>query len=195
MVVSKDDKVKNEILIKAQGLFQIYGLKKTTMDEIAAACGKAKSTLYHYFKSKDEVFDAVINLEITSLRKAVKVNVDQKTNLTDKILAYFVTFHEEAFQRINLYRVVKQEIKIEAIGQLHFNKLFEFEKEYISRILEDGFDSGEYTEFAKDDIGWLSKTLIAAFLGIVRYMVESDEGIDTVKLKKAANMIIPKIFT
>lgn len=195
MAIAKDEKVKNEILEKAQGLFQVYGLKKTTMDEIATACGKAKSTLYHYFKSKEEVFDAVINNEITSLRRAVKSKVEQEKTLKGKMLAYFVNFHKEAIHKTNLYRVVKQEIKIESIGQLHFNKLIDFEKEYISRILLDGYDSGEYTEFEKEDIEWLSKTLIAAFLGIVRYTVETDGEIDENKLLQAADMIIPKIFS
>ena len=47
MSYEKGDRVREEILVQAQILFQQYGLKKTTMDEIAAACGKAKSTLYH----------------------------------------------------------------------------------------------------------------------------------------------------
>jgi len=44
MITEKDEIVKNEILFQAQKLFQQYGLKKTTMDDIALACGKAKST-------------------------------------------------------------------------------------------------------------------------------------------------------
>jgi len=194
MVISKDEIVRNEILEKAQGLFKIYGLKKTTMDEIATACGKAKSTLYHYFKSKEEVFDAVIGIELTSLRRSVKEKVESKKTVKDKIVTYMIAFHEESFNRINLYRVVKQEVKIEAVGRLHFKRMFDFEQEYISRILLDGYDSGEFTGIQRDDIEWLSKTLIAAFLGIVRHMVESDEGIDSEKLRRAVNLIIPRIF-
>ncbi len=44
MSISKDEIVKGEIVTKAQKLFQQFGLKKTTMDEIAEASGKAKST-------------------------------------------------------------------------------------------------------------------------------------------------------
>ncbi len=194
MVMLKDELVKNEILLKAQGLFQIYGLKKTTMDEIAEACGKGKSTLYHYFKSKEEVFDAVIKIELTSLRKVVKEKVDTKTTIKDKILAYFIIFHEEVINKMNLYRVVKQEMKIGSIMQDHFEQIMQFEQDYLSRILIDGYDSGDFTDFTKEDIPWFSKTLIAAFLGIVRYTIESEEGIDKDKLERAAAMMIPRIF-
>ena len=36
--------------------FKIYGIEKTTMDEIALESGFGKATLYYYYTSKDEVF-------------------------------------------------------------------------------------------------------------------------------------------
>lgn len=195
MVIAKDEIVKSEILNKAQGLFKIYGLKKTTMDEIAAACGKAKSTLYHYFKSKEDVFEAVISIELISLRKVVKQEVDREKSIADKILTYFISFHEEVINKMNIYRVVKQEIKVEALGQLYFKRIMKFEEEYIDRLLHDGFDAGEFIDIQKEEISAFSKILIAAFLGIVRYTLESDEGLDKEKLKRAATLIIPRVFS
>lgn len=101
MNLSKDETVNNEILEKAQKLFQQYGLKKTTMDEIAAECGKAKSTLYRYYNSKEEVFSAVIDLELRFLRIAVKEKVDKAHTTKDKIIAYFLEFHQEVLKGIS----------------------------------------------------------------------------------------------
>ena len=58
-----DTDIKNRIVEVAQNIFKKYGFRKSTMDEIAVAAGKGKSTLYHYFKSKEEVFAAVIEKE------------------------------------------------------------------------------------------------------------------------------------
>ena len=55
----KDELVKAAILQAAETLFQRWGIAKTTMEDIAHATGKGKSTLYYYFKSKDEVLEAV----------------------------------------------------------------------------------------------------------------------------------------
>ena len=195
MATSKDEIVKTEILNQAQKLFQQFGLKKTTMDEIATASGKAKSTLYHYYKSKEEVFDAVIEKELVGLRKIVKFKVDNSANLKDKMTSYFVSFHEEVLNKLNLYHVVKQELITEAVAKTHFRRLMSFEQNYLTRLLEDAYDSDEYKAIERDEIPWISEIMIAAFFGIVRYSIESEEGFDQEKLTKTAQILVSKIFT
>ena len=41
--------IKEEILESAKKVFAKYGYKKTSVNDIAKAAGKAKSSLYHYF--------------------------------------------------------------------------------------------------------------------------------------------------
>ncbi len=49
------DKKKSDILSAAKKLFGKYGVKKTTMRDIAAEAGLAVGTLYLYFENRDEV--------------------------------------------------------------------------------------------------------------------------------------------
>lgn len=194
MALAKDEIVRNEILEKAQKLFQQFGLKKTTMDEIAEACGKAKSTLYHYFKSKEDVFDAVLNLELRDLRIIVKNKADGIASVKEKVIVYLITFHNEVVTRANLYRIVKHEIFNESVEQKYFKYLMEYETSYITRIMEDSFDVAEFQGVNKDDIRWFSETMLAGFFGIVRYSLESETGIDQEKLEASVNMLIPRLF-
>lgn len=46
---------KEEILTEAIKLFKIRGYYNTSMADIAQACGLIKGSIYHYFKSKDEI--------------------------------------------------------------------------------------------------------------------------------------------
>ena len=46
---------KEEILKESAKLFKIKGYYNTTMSDIASACGLLKGSIYHYFKSKDEI--------------------------------------------------------------------------------------------------------------------------------------------
>ncbi len=46
---------KEEILTEAIKLFKIRGYYHTSMADIAQACGLIKGSIYHYFKSKDEI--------------------------------------------------------------------------------------------------------------------------------------------
>lgn len=192
--MTKDEIVKIEIVSQAQILFQQFGLKKTTMDEIAASCGKGKSTLYHYFKNKEEVFDEVLQRELVNLRVIVKSQVDDTKLVKDKIATYLRVFHKEVLYKVNLYRIVKNELISEATKEAHFKAIMRFEKDYLTRILEDAYDSGDCRKIEKKDLQWFSEIMIAAFLGIVRYSIESENGFDQKKLDMAIQLIIPKLF-
>src|SRR5687768_7345940 len=52
--------MKERIQQKADELFNKYGIRSVTMDEIATQLGMSKKTIYQYFADKDELVDAVI---------------------------------------------------------------------------------------------------------------------------------------
>jgi len=194
MITEKDELVRNEILFHAQKLFQQYGLKKTTMDEIALSCGKAKSTLYYYFESKIEVFEAVVEMEIVNLRQHVKSRVEEHKTMIDKIETYVLEFYKEVVNKVNLYRIIMQEQVVEVYAKKYFLRMMQFEQNYIVRILEDGYDAGEYKEAEKEDIPWIAEMFLAALLGVAQYTIRKEGFLDEKKLEKTINLITPRIF-
>lgn len=60
----KFENKRQEILKAAQKRFIRHGLFKTTIEEIARDMRVSKSSLYHYFKSKEEVYYRCIEMEI-----------------------------------------------------------------------------------------------------------------------------------
>ena len=54
--LQRDEIVVREILDTARALFRQSGFKKTTMGDIARSLGKAKSSLYYYYPSKEDIF-------------------------------------------------------------------------------------------------------------------------------------------
>ena len=52
---------KDRILDGALEVFKDKGLEGATMDEIANSSGFGKATLYYYFKSKEDVFSAILS--------------------------------------------------------------------------------------------------------------------------------------
>lgn len=195
MKTVKNDKVKQDILNCAQELFKQFGLKKTTMDEIAAACGKAKSTLYHYFKNKEEVFDEVLLKELYNIRKMVKGKVDERISLQDKIKTYLVTFHTAAVNKINLFRILQQE-KLEELAKFErYSSIIEFEQKYIEELVMTAHEKNEYRGIPKEDIHIFSEMLVISFLGLVKYSFEKNQVMDVNRLSKLTDLIIPKIFS
>lgn len=53
------DEKKRSILCNAAELFARKGFDRTTMINLAQACGASKSKLYHYFSSKEDVLFAI----------------------------------------------------------------------------------------------------------------------------------------
>jgi AcrR family transcriptional regulator len=53
----------NGILDAAQKRFGLYGLAKTTMQEIATDLGASKGSLYYYFPDKEHLYAAVVEKE------------------------------------------------------------------------------------------------------------------------------------
>jgi AcrR family transcriptional regulator len=53
--------------------FQIEGLKKVSMDDIALEIKRSKSTLYEYFESKDEIISLMVQLKLQDLNRFAEI--------------------------------------------------------------------------------------------------------------------------
>ena len=62
----------NEILDTAEPLFYAKGYYETATSEIAKKLGVAEGTLYYYFKSKEEILEALINRHISAFISEVE---------------------------------------------------------------------------------------------------------------------------
>ena len=95
--MSSDSLQKEAIISAATSLFARFGLEKTTMEDIARAANKGKSSLYYYFKSKEEVFAEVIRSEINGLKERITRAVEGEENPYEK----FRTFVETRLSYLN----------------------------------------------------------------------------------------------
>ncbi len=64
------DKKREEIALKATGIFLEFGYKNLGMRQLCEQLGMSKSAVYHYYKSKDELFKAATEaMGLTSMQK------------------------------------------------------------------------------------------------------------------------------
>jgi len=93
---------RRKIIISAGQIFSRYGFKKTTMDEIAKALKMGKSSVYYYFKSKEEIFEAVVLYEANILRNELTTAIKSAESPVDKMKRY-VYVRMKSFEKLSNY--------------------------------------------------------------------------------------------
>ena len=164
----KEEQSKNEIITTAQKLFQTYGLDKTSMEDIANALGKGKSTLYYYFKSKDEVFHAVARKEMAAMLEVMKDSVSGIQSASAKLRALFLCRSRELRLKLNLYAAV-----LPAERRKHYD-LFkgirretnEAEMLMLKQIFSEGIKKGEFKSISVRDCGRVVRAAVAVMNGV-----------------------------
>ncbi len=165
--------LKKAIIEKAQILFGHYGFHKTTMDEIAQAVHKGKSTLYHYFQNKEDIFKTVIEKEIVELKETINVAVSQETLPQDKLKTYILTRMRALKRLANLYQATRDDY-LEHYGFFErFRANYdEYERVMISKILDEGVEHGY---FAIEDTKLMAYVIVIATKGLeYPWMIEED---------------------
>ena len=77
---------KNEILDAAERLFSARGFDKATVIDILTSAGIAKGTFYYYFKSKEEVLDAIVKRRNDAgMERAKAIAQDPRLSPEEKI--------------------------------------------------------------------------------------------------------------
>lgn len=96
------EEYRRRIILTASRIFSHYGFRKTTMDEISRALKKGKSSLYYYFGSKEEIFEAVVLYEANQLRKQLTNAIKEVESPPEKLRNY-IYVRMKAFAKLSNY--------------------------------------------------------------------------------------------
>jgi len=146
-IIKKQKSIQHKIVNTASQVFSRFGFKKATMEDIASAVGMGKSSIYYYFKSKEEIFEAVVKKEAYELSLELEKKVIQvKDNPKDKIRNYVLIRMKYLKEMVNYYEALKSDY----LGNLAFTerirKKYDKEEQQIIRsILEEGVAQGIFS--------------------------------------------------
>ena len=88
MAVSK---TKDKLVDVARQLFAKKGVENTTMNDIALASKKGRRTLYTYFKSKEDIYMAVVESELDMLSDMMKRVAEKNISPDEKMIEMIYT--------------------------------------------------------------------------------------------------------
>lgn len=165
--------VKKNIITAAQSTFKRYGFRKTTMDEIAYAARKGKSSLYYYFNSKEEVFQAVIEKEAAVLRAEINLRVKEYDSAKDKLRAYIFVRMEGFNNWGNFYDALKDEYlsNYDFIEKIRV-KYDKSEVDNIAQIIQEGIETNEFKSL---NALLTAKTILIAMKGLESSLIVEKE--------------------
>ena len=129
MAVSK---TRAKLVDVARQLFAKKGVDNTTMNDIAVASTKGRRTLYTYFKSKEEIYVAVVESELDKLAEALDKVVAENIAPDVKILKLIETHldaiklivHRNGSLRASFFRDIWQVERVRRNLNLHEIALF-----------------------------------------------------------------------
>ena len=155
---------RGEILTAAGMVFGRYGLKKTTMGDILREAGVARATLYKYFSSKDEVFEAVVEREVEDILGAVRAAVAEAGTTRGELRAAVMTYTDMITHKVNIYRVTLKTLSdMMPMRSEQVQKMARQLQDVFRGILADGVaDRG----IAVEDVDLTALTLVYALKGI-----------------------------
>lgn len=137
------DDMRNTIINSASDVFEKFGFKKTTVDDIAQALRKGKSSIYYYFKSKEDIFKAVVEKEADAHRVKIEAIVASDQNAIEKIKSYVKTRMQAIKVMANYYTLIRNNdiSNLDLIEKLRAKYDTE-ELVVIKSLLKEGMDNG-----------------------------------------------------
>lgn len=180
MVVVKSE-IRADIVSVARKVFSKKGYRHTTMDEIARASGMGKSSIYYYYKSKEDIFEAVVVREAQELKKRLNKVISNGDSPRERLKDYimFRLYHVKIVA--NFYAVLNDE----SLEQMNFvnrirQKFEEEEFKMVREVLEKGMEDGAFV-VNNADIGAMAFTTMLKGLELPLFL-KRDSRIEKEKL-------------
>jgi len=162
-------RTRDRLIEVARQLFLIKGIENTTMLDIANAAENGRRTIYTYFKSKNEIYSAVIQQEsekyVENLRTVVQSDLPPTQKLDTFLKCLFSVLQSRTAP--TLVRSISSWVKLDfQYAQKIRNAIASKEVEFLCQILNEGVDAGV---FHQDQADRMSRMLPSIILSLERY--------------------------
>jgi AcrR family transcriptional regulator len=156
-----------QILNAARQVFAGQGFHAARMSDIAQAAGVSQGTLYHYFRSKDDLFMGLLFPWAERLAEAVRGLPESPSSATDKMwamsrlaTAFFQTDEELMPVLVEFWAYALHSPK----ATESFRDLFQAMQDSYAAIIEEGVANGE---FKPVDVQTISALPLAVLDGVI----------------------------
>jgi TetR/AcrR family fatty acid metabolism transcriptional regulator len=144
-----------EIVDAARSVFARRGFAHGIMDEIAKEAGIAKGTVYLYFRSKTEIYRAVLNHDMKALKKSTLERIDAATSLRDKIGAFTLARIENAESSKEIFRIMDSEQENLSVTRSQYRDWLREPVHRLASAIEKASRQSEIRRLPAEKVAWI----------------------------------------
>lgn len=177
-------------------LFQRYGVRKTTMEDIAADLNMGKSTLYYYFKNKNDVYAMVLKAEFDLFKKTIEEKLSDVPNAEQMITAFIKSVFDNIFKFPNLLMALMENVQDKASKIIRdiVDQFEVWQSSNIECLLTKGVKAGEFRKMTDDQIVINSQAIGIAMFGIRGVLIsEKDKEAFEHKIESLISLLLQGI--
>jgi AcrR family transcriptional regulator len=192
-IVKDHDERRSEILDVAQELIYIKGYEQTSVRDIIDSVGIAKGTFYHYFSSKNQLLDELVERILNhTLQLAEPIVEDEHLDALQKLHRFFSTIENWKIDNRPFLKelmrayfddgniVLRQRLKSASVAAM---------ARPIAKITRQGIEEGVFDTRYPDDIGEIMLAIGQTLVENLAYLLledgNSEDMLDLVKRKVA----------
>lgn len=180
------------ILDAARTVFARNGFTGAIMDAIAHEAGVAKGTVYLYFRSKTEIYRAVLDADMKALQASCLSLIEAAPDLPAKIEAFALARLENADARREFFRIMDAEGSNLTYNRRQYR---EWHREPVLRLAEairQAAGRGEIRSLPPEKTAWLIADMIRG--AVQRRILEHDNAPPAVEASFLLDFIWPALF-
>ena len=143
-----------EILAAALDCFAKSGFSGTRLDDIAAAAGVTKGTLYLYFPNKEAIFKAVVRQSVLPTIALAEEHVTKATEPASVMLEWLLRRWQETSlpSQCAISKIVVAEAgSFPDLARFYLEEVVARGMHTVSSILRKGIERGEFRDFDVDN--------------------------------------------
>ncbi len=170
------EEVKERIVTHAREKFLSDGFSKVTMDELSQNLGISKKTMYQYFESKDELLNAVMELQMREVGGRVNSILSSSEDFISKLVNLWTTIGRMVCRISKQFQDDMRRYRPDLWKRVDTMRREIFQKHF-GKMIDDGIRHGLVRNDVNKDV--IVLMYISSLQGVVNPTVVSENSFST----------------
>ncbi|OIN95312.1 MAG: hypothetical protein AUJ21_03415 [Anaerolineae bacterium CG1_02_58_13] len=186
----RSEETRARILEAAVKQFSVNGYNKASVDNICAQAGVSKGAFYHHFKTKQDVFLALLDGWLQTFDQAIEASKDRPVPETFQMMTeYFPYMFQSASENLPMFlEFLLQASRDETIWQASIAPYRRYHKHFAS-LIKKGIAEGSFVDVNPD---LAARLIVSAAMGLLLQSLLDPEGAKWEKVARETVQVMMK---